>query len=388
MIIRFDDQTPEYLKKFAEPDAWKAFDLDAGIYHKALVQEETSMQEWLEQYMVEKGIFPEPSPFHGLDGVAVMELKKQMRDTPGLAEYPTALEVILKHFGITYQGTRTDTIKKFVQTPHVEVLFPAVMSTTIFASMIRASKYKDFVASSQVMSGSKYTRVYLESITNEGSLGRRGRSAPFPQIRVKLDDKDAYMWNAGVDLRFSYKHIYDTPFAQFKTMVLDRIGKRLGMDKWVSLVDVLHSGDGAVDGLSATYTHDCATPGTIVKKDIISFSAVLDETYQLDRFVGAKAKLIDYYEVLTGMTSPQAQWAQMAWKLPMGYVTPGTTASGVDDVFVGVDSTGAINESMGAQAVLEESDKIIGLQEVQTVVSTAYGFNIIDRNAIGGMDID
>jgi hypothetical protein len=87
------------------------------------------------------------------------------------------------------------------------------------------------------------------------------------------------------------------------------------------------------------------------------------------------------------MTNPVAQWGMTGLPLPKGIEWDRGVINTTDDRFFGVDSKNAV-AYVSTDAILIETDQLIDKQTRRYVVSKRSGFNILQQEAIGALDIN
>jgi hypothetical protein len=341
-----------------------------------------SFSQFAEDYIVEKG--NDPTEYHGLSNYEVAMKKRQYRAEGKVAPL-TAFEMMLEQEGIRAFGQSTDTVEKFFQSSGVSVLFPEFIANRVYAGALQASIVPQLTAVTTVISGLDFRKLYLEDTEPDRQTAKGNRAGEFPETQIKVGKQNVALDKYGRTLVWDYEAVYNMPINVYGTM-LQRVGAQIGIDESDDLIYTLINGDGNSNGLESAQTATTATTATIVKKDIISFAAALPAPYQLTKFVGKKAYMIEFWNTLSNMTNPAAQWGEVGIPLPMGIVWDRSVVTA--DRFFGVDTNYAIGYFTNDAVLMTEADRIITKQQVRTVVSKRSAFDIIDQDAIGCLDIE
>ncbi len=358
-----------------------ALKLEIGMYDEAS-RRGKSFGEWLEHYRVEKG--EKPSEYFGLTNYE-RERKRLACVRKGVEPPLTAFEMELEAHDVKAFGLFTDRVEKFFQTADTAVLFPEFIANRVYAGALGASIVPEFVAVTSVITGLDFRKLYLEDTQSGRELKKAARGTEFPETQIKAGKQSISLGKYGRAILFDYEVVYATPINIY-AVALQRIGKQIGLDESDAMIYALLNGDGNSNGLESAQTKQTAASGSIVKKDIITFAAALPQPYSLNRFVGRKVKMIDFWDALSDMQNPVAQWGQTGMNLPRGFEWDRAIVP--TDKLVGVDSSQAVGYVTNDAMNLTETERIIGKQQVRTVVSKRSGFDIIDQDAIGCLEVD
>jgi len=358
-----------------------ALKLEIGMYDEA-ARRGKSFGEWLETYRVEKG--EKPSEYFGLTNYE-RELKRLAFLRKGEEPPLTAFEMELEANDIKAFGLFTDRVEKFFQSADTSVLFPEFIANRVYAGALQSSIVPEFVAVTSVITGLDFRKLYLEDTQASRELKRTARGGEFPETQIKAGKQNIALAKYGRAILFDYEVVYSTPINIY-SVALQRIGKQIGLDESDAMIYALLNGDGNDNGLETEQTKQTTTSGAIVKKDIIAFAAALPQPYSLNKFVGRKTKMVDFWEALSNMQNPVAQWGQTGMTLPRGFEWDRSAAP--SDKLIGVDASQAIGYVTNDTMNLTETERIIAKQQVRTVISKRSAFDIIDPKAIGCLLVD
>ena len=365
-------------------DKLKGVKFDAGMYDLA-AKKNMPFSMWLEDYLVnEKGAM-DPTYYYGKTNYEIHHERKQLK-AAGKEVPMTAFEKLLEVHDIKAFGAHTDVVRKFFQAADITALWPEYLANRIYAAQIEAVPFAErFIANTVVIKGEKFDKLYLEDAAADRSLARTGRAAEFPRNRIQTAEYSVTMKKYGRILEFSYEAINDQPLNLFET-VLRRIGQQLALDKFERLVYVLINGDGSMGGLQSAYTVTTEQTTLINSQDVINFASALTTAYQLNVFVGRAAQIRKYWKTMSDMTNPRDQKGEVGVPYPDGYRYDGTNLT--SDFLLGVDSRFAADFVTTDTVLMQETQKVITSQVVETVVSMKGDYGIVDKYAIGALDIN
>jgi len=355
------------------------FNIEKGMYTEAINSGKT-FGMWLEDYRVDKGM--EPTIYQDLTNSEVHALKKKIK-AAGEKVPLTTFEEILKAYDIRTYGPQTDRVEKFFATSDTSVLFPEYLATQVYAGIIQGGLVDQFIATTTNISGEDFRKVYLQDVETERQLSIRGASGEFPRSQIKVGRQTVNLGYYGRAVEFSYATMSQTPLNVVSKM-MQRIGMQIDVDETDDMIYTLLNGDGNSNGLEADQTKNPATTATITKTDVITFTNALPSGYQLDKFVGRDTYIQKFWDALSDMTNPMAQWGVTGLTLPIGYKWERSVLTA--DYLLGVDSRYAVGKITNDALSLTESDKIIDKHQVLTVISKRTAFDIIDQDAIGCLD--
>jgi len=357
--------------------------MDKGVYDDALKSGQP-LGVWMEEKIsdTEWGGF-EPTIYKNMTNYEMFKTRKELK-RKGESIPPNAFEIALAAHGIKAYGAQTDPVSKFFLNSGTVILFPFWLSNQIYTGALMASLVPELIANTVVIQGLDYRKIYLSDSEGDRQTARtsRGGEAPTKHFRVTKQDQslEKYM----IELLFDYEVINDTPLNLYSA-ALQKVGAQIGIDETDDLVYALINGDGNSNGLEAGQTVDVLTSGSIEKLDIIGLSSALPLPYKLRKFVGRKTYMRLFWDALSDMTNPAAQWGMTGMDLPIGYEWD--RASVTADTLYGVDPDLGVQFITNDTAVMTETDKIINKQQVRTVVSKRSKISIIDQDAIGALDV-
>ena len=363
----------------------KQLKFDKGIYQDAY-DKGVSVEEFLEDHIVETEK-QEPTEYYkaGMTGnVERAQLRAQFRKE-GKVPPPTALEQVFASYGIKMYGAYSDSLSKVFALSDPRTLFPAWVSSRVYAGMIVSSPLDEFLAVTTVIKGDEFKKVYLEDTETQRSTSRGSKGGTAPLVRIKVSDKSVYLKKHWRQFEFNYEDLQSTPTGVI-AVILERIGRQMGVDRFDDLIYNLINGDGNSNGLESAQTKTTVTSGSIEKRDIITFMAALPAAYTLSRGVATTTEWIKFADALSDMTNPSAQKAEVG--MPFPKVTRWDSyMGGVTDRIYGVDKSTACGMVTSDNVMMTETDRVIERQVTKVVVSERSNFDVIDQDAIGCLDV-
>jgi len=364
----------------------KKLKLEKGMYTEA-IEQHLPFNIWLEkhlvdQYQMEPTYYEQQEMSNYQKFMYRRQLQKQGKEVP-----MDGFEIALKMAGIKAFGVNTDKVEKFFVNSDTVILFPEYISNRVYAAAMRSAIWPQLVAETTTITGLDFRKVMLEDTEAQRQTQRRSRGAAFPKKRFTTGKELTHLEKYGVELEIDYEAYYDSPI-NFFGLVVERVGAQIGIDETDDLIYNAVNGDGNSNGLTAGNTTTTTTTATIVKKDIIKFKAELNAPYEIDKFVGPKSYLIEYWDALSDMTNPSAQWGATGMTLPQGYEWDRGAVNTAGDRFYGFDTRFAMGYVTNDAFAMTETDKIINRQTVTTVISKRGVFPVLDTNAIGCLDIE
>ena len=356
--------------------------LDEGIY-EAAKQENKTVTMMLEKIKSEKqGVM---SPYFGLTLFETMQKKNELR-ARGQAVPLTAFEELLKLADIQTTGGRTSLVGKFFEVGDIDTLFPEYVSNQIYGTLLRSSLIPLFVATERVINSETFEKIYIEDTELDRDLVEVGRGEEFPETNIVVGTEKMRMVKYGRYLKATDEELKFQALNVFN-MALNRIGLNIGIRQTDVMVYTMINGDGNSNTPGTTVSADTST--YIGTADVIEWANCLPTPYKMNRFIGKKALLNEYYTTLSGFTnfstSPATNnsMSVVGIQLPMPHEWDRTVVT--TDYFIGCDTNYAIEHVTWGQMKVE-TERLIRSQVNGTAVSVASGFAIIDENAIAIFD--
>jgi hypothetical protein len=357
----------EFWVKTGIGDNW-----DAGMYEQA-AEEAMGFSAWLEMEKA-KALSDDSSPYLGLTHLETVMKKRELKAAK-LAVPLTAFEECLKVAGIKAFGAITDNVEKFFQFSGTDVLFPDYIANRVYAGAIKRSLVPVFTMGETVISSLNFHKIYIEDTEADRQLGELGLGDEMGETKIIVAKEDIYLKKYGRYLTLAYEDIKYQRLNVF-SKALERIGQQIGVDQTDDMFTAIINGDGNSNTPGTTVTSD--TTGTIGTADVIEWATCLPTPYKMNKFVGKKALLVEYYTVLADFDNPQATFGYMNLEMPLPYEWDRTVITA--DRFFGIDQEFSV-EHITTGAVLTETEKVIRKQIQGTAISHRDAFAIFDENA-------
>jgi hypothetical protein len=351
--------------------------IDKGFYKEA-DGKKGAIVALEEMYAKESG---EDSPYLGLSHPEIYLKKKELRSL-GLEVPLTAYEKQLILANISIKGALADSVEKFFSSSQNAVLFPAFVSDQILVGQLMDAPINDFIHTRTTINSKSYDKVTMDETEEERQTKQKEDGANLREFTISVGNRSVKVKTFGGLIKTSYESVR---YAKIPILAkfLQRVGAQIAIDKMDELVLVMKNGDGNTGtAITSGRTLTQAASGAIAVIDVIKWATFANMPYKVDRFVGLKAHLQEYYAALAGMNNPKDQFDFVGITLPKAYEWPRST-SGLDastNAFYGIDSRYAIEE-VNNGPVLVESDKLIDRQIERSAVTESSGF-AVDENAI------
>ena len=362
----------------------KLLKLEKGMIQQA-AEDGLPTVKWFENFITtpEGGAF-EKTPYFDMTNYEKIIYRDKLRKA-GSEVPPDALDILLAIHGIKAFGSTTDKVEKFFQNSNSVVLFPVYFTNQVYGAALRDGLYQKFIAQTTTIQGLDFRKIYLDDSEPDRQAGISSRGGEAAKKHYKVRKETGELTKYMIQVDFDYESIYDTPLNLYNT-VLMKIGQQFAIDETDDLIYALINGDGNSNGLQSDQTVTTVTTTAIEKLDIIGLKSALPEPYDLDIFVGKTAYMRKYWDALSDMQNPAQQWGMTGMTLPRGEKWNRDIVTA--DRFYGVDSKNAVGYVTNDTAIMTETDKIISKQVVETVISKRSKFHIIEKTAIGCLDIE
>jgi len=354
------------------PITTKKLKLEIGMYQEAAAKN-IGMSQWLEDHYAEKA--QEDSIYLGMSmheqEMKKIELRKAGKEVP-----PTAFEKLLMAHDIKAFGAGSDFVEKFYSTAETAVLFPNFIANRIYAGLLLTSLVPQFVATTEILKGLNYQKLYMAEVEVDRQLREVGQGVEFPAVEISVSDQVVAVKKFGRYLQASYEAMQFQRLNAFGLM-MQRIGVQIGIDETDEMFYVHINGDGNSNTPGTTVT--TAASGTIAVQDVIAWATGAPSPYKTDKFVGKKALLQEYLATIAGMNYPVDPTGKVAGiSLPQWFEWDRTIITA--DRFFGVDSRFGLGHVTTGQPMIEY-EKIIRKQLTGAAISQRSGFHVIDANA-------
>ena len=283
--------------------------------------------------------------------------------------------------------------------PVSDVLYPDYIATQIRQKQIAAAiPLSAIVALTTPIDSGVYEAFYLTDDETERQMVRVAEGAEVPTVKLTGGDHTIRVKKYGRRLLGTYE--------TFRRMRIDRFALHLQLlaiqaevDKVNTGIDVLINGDGnsgtAATNHNLTTLDTGATAGTLSLKGYLAWRQQWANPYVGDVVLGREADVLSL--LMLNLGSANVPFFQLAGAFGIGGVTPinsglgpvlaGWSSQVTANHLLGIDSRFALEMVTEIGAALTETDKIIGKQFNEIVMTESVGFCIFDANANKTLDI-
>lgn len=346
---------------------------------------EKPFYDWFEKYLVIEKNAMDETPYFGMTNLERYLTKKQYISEIGEAPLD-AIEKTLSEYKLTINGPRTPQCKAFLETGNVRILWPEVISQTIYFKMMEVGLVEQMLPNVEVIDGWQYTKMFIEDTALDRSMGEIAPGEKIPEVSISAKEYESHLKKYGRRLKYTYENIQNKTFTTFKNVFLDKIALQLALDKTARMFYVFLNGDGDLGGLPAGNIEQTDVTTAVSVEDIIKFISATDSQYQITSFATPTTQWRKYVKQYVIMTNPSAQKKEMQLPIPAVHRWDGDNLT--SDYFLGVDGKRVGAWVTNDTALLEESWKLIDTQEAETVVSCRGDITIYDRYALAALDIN
>jgi hypothetical protein len=357
----------------------KSLNLDKGVYTQAAM-EGYPLRVWLENQR-EKAIGP--SLYSQKSNFEIYQLKHQLRKSNQPVP-DTAIEEIIKYYGVNAFGNYADPVEKFFSTSATTTLFAEYVSLQVYAGAMKMGLTQVFIKNYTVIKGMSYKKVYLDDTEAQRTFAVVGAGGEFPSVTMAVSEQTVNLQKYGKQFLFNYEEIKDVPLPLVAT-VLQRVGQQIAITETDNMVYMIINGDNTANsnGLPAGNTATVATNDIIVEGDIVEFATKPPKPYIVSNCLGVKAMGVLWWTAFVKMNNPPVQWGFTSIQLPTFYEWDTSTVTsdrifGTDDEALGY----VTNDNM----LLTETDRIIEKQKERYVISKRVAMHVIDKNGLSCLD--
>lgn len=358
-----------------EAKSWIAKDIknmDADIYPELQKRGET-MASFLEDLKSQRE--GKQSPYWGMTDLEKHNYQKMLIES-GQPVPETALESLLRIANIRVSGSMSDTVGKTFSYSGTDVLFPAVVSQVVGSTLLRDSIVPQFVYREEVVPGLKYDKLQLLDTAYDRQLAEVGPMSDLPETNIATGERHIKLRKYGRYLRMAYEEMMGMGMAALNDF-LRRMAMQIQVDMSNLLAYRFINGDGNSNTTPGT-TVESTVSGTIAFNDIINFSNGAPSPYKIDKFLGRKALLNDWYSRLyDGSTTSIGNNTFGLFPTPVEWDESTITS----DVFIGVDTRRAALMLTGG-GVQTNAGELIRQTAKEIAVHTYYEIAIADSQAV------
>lgn len=336
----------------------------------------------LKKISVEKGMYQEAvvKDVYLNDILEAEDPSINYKDTP--FENTTALQRQLIVRGIKTYGANADRVSKFFETTDNQLLFPALVESSVRKGLNENNIVGQIVATTtNLSSGDTYKSMIWEDDPASEELRRVSQGAPLPETTITLGDKEITVYKYGRMLVGTYEAIRNQKLNVY-LLKLQQFGYRLALNEAQAAIEVLINGDGGVSGADTYNITDLGgTQNQMAFKPFVKFKGKFKDGYSPDIFLAQEQLYTDT------ITLQEFNNALLGYRLAVTG-EPDKVLGGLpkrcDKVpvnkMIGIDTRFALNRVI-ATPLRIEYDKLIDTQVERAAISYAGGFEILDPEA-------
>jgi hypothetical protein len=300
------------------------------------------------------------------------------------------------------KGIYADPVNRFYQSdqPSSPVLFPEFINRAMRVPLIAAPILDELVAVTTPVDSDTYRAIYLKDTKTDRQMRRTPEGTEFPTVKLTTGENPINLHKYGLKLQGSYE-VFRRMRIDLFSLHLARIALQNQLDKADTALDVIINGDGnsnSAVNYNLTALDSGTTAGNLTYKAWLRFGLKLFP-YQLTTVVGGEAELlsvltlqfpnINPLTLLSMLTGGQpvdmrVELAQNLWAT-VRLVYLSTAPS---NVLVGLNRSTALEMLTEIGANITETDKIIGKQLNEIVVSEVVGFDILFKESIATLTLN
>jgi hypothetical protein len=284
--------------------------------------------------------------------------------------------------------------------PVSDVLYPAFLQEQVRAKKIApAIPLSALVAITTPIDAAVYKAFYLTDASDSYTMKRVAEGAEVPTAELTGGDHTINLKKYGRRLLGSYE--------TFRRMAIDRFALHIQLlavkaesDKVDTAIDILVNGDGNAlttpTNSNLTTLDTAAVAGTLTLKGFLAWKMKWANPYLCNVVLAREADSLQV--LLLNAGSANVPFAFLAGTFGMGGVQPinsglgpvmlGWSSSAPSLKLVGIDNRFALEMITEVGASLTETDKIIGKQLNEIVITETVGFCVFDANANKTLDIN
>lgn len=381
--------------------------LDRGFFKAARTQPggPRCSYGYLTDLLAEQGVYPSEDEVAarvtrlaqrlGISRQAYGELPESARSA--LEQYALdtyGLDKALAEIGIRVKGVTTDKLEKFFSTTTSTVLFPTYVESQVVLGMLAGSLLGSLVATETNIDSHVYESLAFTDVEADQQLRVMGEGAIIPTTRITTSDRSITLKKFGRMLEATYESLR-LQRINVVSIMLQRIGLRIGLDETDEAIGVLILGDGNTDSAmtgtsGATGILRAEVSGTLDYDELTRLFGVFGVGYQMNTAVCGWTLLrtilnmAEFKDPTAGFTFQRTG----ALPGPMGadWHRWDSTNYLASDRILAIDRRFAL-EQVTEQGVMTETDRLIDRQIERTAITKWTGFAKMDYQAAKLLDV-
>lgn len=276
--------------------------------------------------------------------------------------------------------------------PVSDVLYPAYIQNVVRQKQIApAIPLSALVAITTPIDSGVYQAFYLTDSQDERRMRRVAEGAEVPTAILTGSDHTIHVKKYGRRLEGSYE--------TFRRMNIDRFALHLQLlavqaesDKVATAIDVIVNGDGnsgtAATNSNLTALDGDAVAGTLTLKGFLAWGMLWNNPYTCTTTIAQSSDMLQL--MLLNLGSSNTPFVSLQGRQGFGTLNPinpiygsvdiGWTADAPANKLMGIDRRFGIEMVTEIGATLTETDKLVGQQLNEIVMTESIGFCIFDTN--------
>lgn len=296
-----------------------------------------------------------------------------------------AFERQLVAHGLKINSGNVALIEDFYRTTSSSVLFPEFINRNVKIGMQlgkREARVDDVIATTTTIDSNTYKSIALDEDAINADYRRVAEGAEFPKVSIRIKEKEVYLGKIGLKIDSSYEAMKYSKVNMF-AIAMQVIGRKLATNMVKEALEILINGDGNSNSAGSVSS---ATSGTLAYNDLIKLEEEFD-VFESDIWIGNKATI---FKILTLSQFQEPLIGAEFVKTGKFFSPLGNQLlqnEGVaDSIVLGFNKKAGVEMIEVSGASLVESDRIIGKQINETVISKIVGFQKIWDNSAYYLD--
>ncbi len=284
--------------------------------------------------------------------------------------------------------------------PISDVLYPAAINEMVRQRQITAAiPLGAIIATTTPIDRDTYTAFYLTENQAERTMRRVAEGAAVPTATLTGGDHTIRLRKYGRRLQATYEAIRRSPIDRL-AMHLALLAVQAESDKVASAIDVAVNGDGnagtAATNSNLTALDPLAVAGTLSLQGYLAWRMLWNNPYACNVILGRSGDVLQ--ALMLNVGSANVPFFQLVGNYQIGGFSPinpglgqtaiGWTADVPDRFFLGLDSRFGLEMVLESGATLTETDRIIGTQFNEIVMTEVVGFCVFDPVANRTMNVN
>ena len=284
--------------------------------------------------------------------------------------------------------------------PLSDVLYPAAINEMVRQRKITAAiPLGAIIATTTPIDRDTYTAFYLTENQGERTMRRVAEGAEVPTAVLTGGDHTIRLRKYGRRLMATYESIRRSPIDRL-AMHMALLAVQAEADKVSTAIDIAVNGDGnagtAATNSNLTGLDAAAVAGTLTLRGYLAWRMLWNNPYACNVILGRSGDVLQ--ALMLNVGSANVPFFQLVGNYQIGGFSPinpglgqtaiGWTADVPDRFFLGLDSRFGLEMVLESGATLTETDRIIGTQFNEIVMTEVVGFCVFDPVANRTLNIN